>query len=51
MPKSHVWAHLVDMPATQIVEIGRVVPEPGGEAARLLRFYDGGRSVAWVAKT
>src|SRR5258707_1052541 len=33
MPKSHVWAHLVDMPATQIVEFGRVVPEPGGEAA------------------
>ncbi len=22
MPKSHVWAHLVDMPATQIVEFG-----------------------------
>jgi len=33
MPKSQVWAHLVDMPATQIVEFGRVVPEPGGEAA------------------
>lgn len=33
MPKSHVWAHLVDMPTTQIVEFGRVVPEPGGEAA------------------
>ena len=33
MPKSHVWAHLADMPATQIVEFGRVVPEPGGEAA------------------
>jgi phenylpyruvate tautomerase PptA (4-oxalocrotonate tautomerase family) len=26
MPKSHVWAHLVDMPATQIVEFGHVVP-------------------------
>jgi phenylpyruvate tautomerase PptA (4-oxalocrotonate tautomerase family) len=39
MPKSHVWAHLVDMPATQIVEFGRVVPEPGGEAARLLRIF------------
>jgi phenylpyruvate tautomerase PptA (4-oxalocrotonate tautomerase family) len=35
MPKSHVWAHLVDMPASQIVEFGRVVPEPGGEAARI----------------
>jgi phenylpyruvate tautomerase PptA (4-oxalocrotonate tautomerase family) len=33
IPKSHVWAHLVDMPASQIVEFGRVLPEPGGEAA------------------
>jgi phenylpyruvate tautomerase PptA (4-oxalocrotonate tautomerase family) len=33
MPKNHVWAHLVDMPASQIAEFGHVVPEPGGEAA------------------
>ena len=33
MPKSHVWAHLVDMPASQIAEFGHVVPEPGAEAA------------------
>ena len=33
MPKSHVWVHLVDMPASQILEFGRVVSEPGGEAA------------------
>src|SRR6201984_708439 len=33
MPKGHVWAHLVDMPASQIAEFGHVLPEPGGEAA------------------
>jgi len=43
MPKSHVWAHLVDMPATQIVEFGRVVPEPGGEAAWVAALPDAER--------
>jgi hypothetical protein len=33
MPKNHVWAHLVDMPASQMAEFGHVLPEPGGEAA------------------
>ena len=33
MPKIRVWAHLVDMPPSQIVEFGHVVPEPGREAA------------------
>jgi phenylpyruvate tautomerase PptA (4-oxalocrotonate tautomerase family) len=32
MPKSHVCAHLVDMPATQIVEFGRR-PRPSGKLA------------------
>jgi phenylpyruvate tautomerase PptA (4-oxalocrotonate tautomerase family) len=33
MPKNDVWAHLVDMPASQMAEFGHVLPEPGGEAA------------------
>ena len=37
IPKSHVWAHLVDMPATQIVEFGRVVPEPAERRLGLRR--------------
>jgi hypothetical protein len=43
MPKNHVWAHLVDMPATQIIEFGRVVPEPGGEAAWIAALPDAER--------
>jgi phenylpyruvate tautomerase PptA (4-oxalocrotonate tautomerase family) len=43
MPTSHVWAHLVDMPATQIVEFGHVVPEPGGEAPWIAAFPEAER--------
>jgi phenylpyruvate tautomerase PptA (4-oxalocrotonate tautomerase family) len=43
MPKNHVWAHLVDMPASQIAEFGHVVPEPGGEAAWIAAFPEAER--------
>ena len=34
-PKAHVWVYLAELPATQMVEYGHLLPEPGGEAAWL----------------
>lgn len=33
LPVEDVWAYLQDIDAGQMVEFGRILPEPGGEAA------------------
>ena len=32
VPKAHVWAYLVELPAAQMAEYGHPLPEPGAEA-------------------
>lgn len=46
-PSRHVWVYLSELPPSQMVEFGRVLPEPGREAQWLesmsaedLRFLD-----------
>lgn len=34
-PSRHVWVYLAELPPSQMVEFGRVLPEPGGEPAWL----------------
>lgn len=31
VPKTRVWVYIVEVPSTQMVEYGHVLPEPGGE--------------------
>ena len=35
VPASSVWAYLIELPPSHMVEYGHVLPEPGGEAAWL----------------
>jgi len=32
IPETNVWVYLNELPAGQMAEYGRVLPEPGGEA-------------------
>lgn len=35
LPATRVWSYIVELPPSQMVEYGHVLPEPGGEAAWL----------------
>jgi phenylpyruvate tautomerase PptA (4-oxalocrotonate tautomerase family) len=38
LPSSRIWIYIVDIPAAQMAEFGRVLPEPGQEAEWVARL-------------
>jgi len=45
LPTSRVWCYLIELPPSQMIEYGHVLPEPGGEAAWLASMLDEDRRV------
>jgi len=45
LPTSRVWCYLVELPPSQMIEYGHVLPEPGGEAAWLASLPEEDRIV------
>jgi len=45
LPTSRVWCYLIELPPSQMIEYGHVLPEPGGEAAWLASLPEEDRVV------
>lgn len=45
VPATSVWAYLIELPQSHMVEYGHVLPEPGGEAAWLANLPADDRSL------